>query len=133
MKNLISAGLAAISLSVLSFAEVAAGNTPTIEDAMIAAGRDVFEYRCQACHSADPAKNAFGPSLIGIVGREAGSLPRYAYSRAMMKADVVWTEDNLRGWISNNEKFMPGTRMRHVAITDAAEQDFLIAFLRSLK
>jgi len=28
---------------------------------------------------------------------------------------------------------MPGTRMKHMAITDQNEQDFIIAYLKSLK
>ena len=42
-------------------------------------------------------------------------------------------EDNLRKWISGNDTFIPGTRMRHVAVTDKAKQDELIEFLKGLK
>ena len=34
---------------------------------------------------------------------------------------------------SVDQIMVPGTRMRHVAITDPAEQDYLISFLRTLK
>ena len=51
----------------------------------------------------------------------------------MQNADLTWTEDNLRKWISNNEALVPGTRMRHVGISDPAEQDYLVSFLASLK
>ncbi|UTW03912.1 c-type cytochrome [Amphritea atlantica] len=101
------------------------------EAAMAAAGAEVFK-RCQACHSTDSSKNAFGPSLVGVVGREAASLPRFAYSEALKESGIVWTEDNLRQWVADNTKLVPGTRMRHVAISDAAEQDYLIAYLKTL-
>jgi len=101
------------------------------EAAMAAAGAEVFK-RCQACHSTDSSKNAFGPSLVGVVGREAASLPRFAYSEALKESGIVWTEDNLRKWVADNTKLVPGTRMRHVAISDAAEQDYLIAYLKTL-
>lgn len=96
-----------------------------------AAGAEVFK-RCHACHSEDASKNTFGPSLVGVVGRQAASLPRYAYSDALRASKLVWTEDNLRKWVADNEKLVPGTRMRHVSITDPAEQSYLIAYLKSL-
>jgi len=102
------------------------------EAMMQAAGKDLFN-KCSACHSLDASKNAFGPSLIGVVGREAAALPRFAYSDALRNSGITWTEENLRKWIAGNDDFVPGTRMRHVAITDKAEQDYLISYLKTLK
>jgi cytochrome c len=51
----------------------------------------------------------------------------------MQASGITWTEDNLRKWIADNDALVPGTRMRHVSISDPAEQDYLISFLRSLK
>lgn len=101
------------------------------EAMMQAAGKEIFT-KCSACHSLDSSKNAFGPSLIGVVGREAASLPRFAYSDALRNSGITWTEDNLRQWIAGNDQFVPGTRMRHVEITDKAEQDYLISYLKTL-
>jgi cytochrome c len=67
-----------------------------------------------------------------VIGREAASLPRFQYSEALSNSGLVWTEENLRKWIADNDGLVPGTRMRHVSITDPAEQDYLIAFLRTL-
>lgn len=109
-----------------------AQNTPEPQTAQEAAGMQVF-HQCTACHSLDSSKNGFGPSLYNVVGRKAGTVPRFDYSPALKKSGLVWTEANLRKWISGNDKLVPGTRMRHVAITDKAEQDYLLAFLRILK
>ncbi|MFL7900777.1 c-type cytochrome [Azospirillum argentinense] len=105
---------------------------PQPKTAEEAAGKQIF-HQCAACHSLDSSKNAFGPSLYNVVGRKAGSIPRFDYSNALKTSNITWTEDNLRHWIAGNDNFVPGTRMRHVAITDPAEQDYLIAFLKSLK
>lgn len=113
---------------VLSASSVMAG-----AEAMQAAGKKVFNHHCDACHSDDSSKNTFGPNLVGVYGRKAGSLPRFAYSDAMKKSGLTWDEANLRKWIADNEALVPGTRMRHVAIQDRAEQDYLIAFLKSMK
>ncbi|MBQ0756965.1 MAG: c-type cytochrome [Amphritea sp.] len=118
-------------LSAAALAGMMVSPVQADEAAMAAAGADVFK-RCEACHSVDSSKNAFGPSLIGVVGRQAASLPRFSYSEALQKSGITWTEDNLRQWVADNTKLVPGTRMRHVAITDTAEQDYLIAFLKTL-
>ncbi|MGH1431174.1 MAG: c-type cytochrome [Neptuniibacter sp.] len=102
------------------------------EAMMQAAGQEIFK-KCSACHSLDESKNAFGPSLIGVFGRKAASLPRFAYSDALKGSDITWDEENLRKWIAGNDQFVPGTRMRHVEITDKAEQDYLISYLKTLK
>lgn len=118
-------GSAALLLSSFTIADTNA--------AMAAAGEQVFQQNCTACHSADPSKNTFGPSLVGVVGRQSGSVPRFAYSDAMSAAGLTWTEENLRQWIADNEALVPGTRMRHVSITDKAKQDYLISYLKTLK
>lgn len=123
---------AAAGALLASGAAVAQGGGPAPKTAEEAAGKQVF-HQCAACHSLDSSKNAFGPSLYNVVGRKAGSVPRFDYSDALKASNITWTEDNLRQWIAGNDKFVPGTRMRHVAITDQAEQDYLIAFLKALK
>jgi cytochrome c len=60
-------------------------------------------------------------------------LPRFAYSDALKKSGLTWTEANLRRWVAGNDILVPDTRMRHVQITDEAEQNYLIAYLKSLK
>lgn len=133
MKKAFFSCLAALVVILMSSNITFADEDQLYKDAMIAAGQAAFQHRCVACHSMDPSRNAFGPSLFGIIGRKAGSLPRYAYSTAMKNSDFVWDDNYLRDWIYDNEKFLPGTRMRHVSITDITEQDYLVAFIKSLK
>ncbi|MBJ7544140.1 cache domain-containing protein [Rhodomicrobium udaipurense] len=112
-------------VGVLGSANIAGAET--VEEI---AGRQVF-HRCQACHSVDQGKLGFGPNLHGIVGRPAASLPTFVYSDGLKSSGLVWNEETLRKWISDNTKLVPGTRMRHVAITDRAEQDYLLAYLKA--
>jgi len=123
--------IALISTFIGSSPVASAASDSDKNAAMVAAGKAAFTHRCMACHSLDSAKNAFGPSLRGVVGRPAGTLPRFVYSNAMAGAKITWTESNLRKWVADNEKLVPNTRMRHVSITDVTEQDFIIAFLKS--
>lgn len=123
---------AAIALAA-GLAAPASAESETGKQAKIAAGKIMFNHRCHSCHADDPAQKAYGPSLVGVIGRKAGSLEGFEYSDAMKKSGVVWTAETLRAWIADNKGFLPGTRMRHVGIKDTAEQDFLIAYISSLK
>jgi cytochrome c len=118
-----------VALSTLAFAQYP---TPgfSVEKAEQAAGRQLFRNHCAACHT---APISYGPSLNGIVGRRAGSLPLFPYSDALKKSGLVWTEDNLRKWIADSAKMIPNTLMPHVSISDPAEQLYLIAYLKTLK
>lgn len=56
-------------------------------------------------------------------------MPDYDYSVALAASGIVWTPAALRAWMEDNDGFMPGTRMRHVGITDRTVQDFILAYL----
>lgn len=124
--KILSMSILAATISFTSFAN------DNSEGMMQAAGQEIFK-KCSACHSADGSKNTFGPSLVGVLNRKAASLPRFAYSDALKASGLTWTEANLRRWVAGNDILVPGTRMRHVQITDAAEQDYLLSYLKSLK
>ena len=125
---------AASAVAFVCLAPVAASAmSPAGNEAMNKAGEVMFDHRCRRCHADDPARSSYGPSLVGIVGRKAGTVEGFAYSDAMKSSGIVWTEDALRGWISDNTGVMPGTRMKHMSISDKTEQDFLITYLKSLK
>lgn len=102
------------------------------QKAMQAAGQIMFEHRCRVCHSDDAGRKGYGPDLQGVFGRKAGSIEGFDYSDALKNSGLVWNEASLRAWIENNNAILPGTRMRHVGITDRAEQDFIIEYLKSL-
>ena len=126
---------AALALGVLAVAHSPANAelTEAGKKAIEAAGKIMFEQRCASCHADDPSRKAYGPSLLGIMGRKAGTLEGFEYSDAMKSSGIVWNENTLRAWMADNDGFMPGTRMRHVGITDKAEQDFLLAYIKSLQ
>jgi cytochrome c len=98
-----------------------------------AAGKDVFRAECSECHSIRQGHNKKGPSLFGIVGRHAGSLPDYHYTDALKRATWVWTPDKLRWYLSQPaKKANPGTRMKYDGLDDAQQRDDLISFLDTL-
>lgn len=102
------------------------------EDAMVAAGKLFFGQRCQICHNPEADKQTYGPPLAGVVGRKAGTVAGFGYSDALKNSGIVWTEASLKAWMEDNDGMLPGTRMRHVGVNDAAEQGMIIAYLKSL-
>lgn len=96
------------------------------------AGADVFKSECSECHSTRQGHNKKGPSLFGIVGRPAGSLPDYNYSDALRHAPWTWTVDKLHSYLSQPAKQAnPGTRMKYGGLDDARQLDDLLSYLDS--
>ncbi len=94
------------------------------------AGEAVFKRNCAVCHTVDPGKNKIGPTLFGIVGRKAGTVPGFAYSEANKKSGVTWTEQTLDTYLTDPRKFIPGTKMVFAGLKDAEEREALIEFLK---
>ena len=108
---------------------------PPVHAADAAAGSDVFKAECAECHSIRAGRNKKGPSLFGIVGRQAASLPDYAYSDALRgRSAWVWTPQQLRSYLSRPARQAnPGTKMKYDGLTDAAALDDLIVYLGTVR
>ncbi len=92
-------------------------------------GEAVFRRNCAICHSLDPGKNKVGPSLAGVVGRHAGSVPDFGYSPANKASGIVWTKDKLDEYLTNPQKMVPGTLMLFPGLANRDDRQALIAFL----
>lgn len=119
------------SLSVVACVLACALAMPPAHAADAAAGSDVFKAECAECHSIRAGRNKKGPSLFGIVGRQAATLPGYAYSDALRgRSTWVWTPQQLRSYLSQPARQAnPGTKMKYDGLTDAAALDDLIVYL----
>jgi cytochrome c len=91
-------------------------------------GAQVFA-QCKVCHSLEAGKNMLGPSLHGLIGRKAGSVPGYAYSPAMKNANVTWNEDTLSKYLSDPKAFIPGDKMPFAGIKDPSKLGDLLVYL----
>ncbi len=94
------------------------------------AGKGVFA-QCAVCHSVD-GSNGVGPSLQGIVGRNAGTFAGFRYSRAMKAANRTWDATTLDTYIADPQKAVPGNVMPFSGIPDAKQRADLIAYLKTL-
>jgi cytochrome c len=93
-------------------------------------GAAVFR-QCQTCHVREVGVNKVGPSLAGIVGRPAGSVPGFRYSEANKNSGITWSEQELYVYLENPKAKVPGTIMAFVGIKDSQKRADLIAYLKS--
>ncbi len=108
----------------------ALGSGAALAEGDAEAGKKVFK-KCKACHSFDPGKKKIGPHLKGVVGREAGSVEGYKYSKAMAAADITWDEANLDKFLTKPKAFLKGTKMSFGGLRKEAQRADLIAYLKA--
>ncbi len=95
-------------------------------------GERQFARKCSICHTLTPeSANRAGPTLYGVFGRRAGSLPGYAYSDALLNSDIVWNEETIEQLFDHGpQEFVPGTKMPLQRMANAEERSALIVFLK---
>lgn len=107
----------------------------TLDPALIKAGAKVFK-KCKACHQVGKgAKNRSGPILTGIVGRPAGEVEKYKYSKALKKqaeAGLIWDAPSLEAFLIKPKKFMKGTKMSFAGLKKEKDRAAIIAYLASI-
>ena len=93
-------------------------------------GQRVFQT-CAACHSLEPNKNLTGPSLSGVYGRKAGTLPSFnRYSDALKSSGIVWDDKTLDAWLTDPKAVVPANEMTFPGIRNAQQRADLLAFLK---
>ena len=97
-----------------------------------AAGEKVFA-KCKACHVADEDKNKIGPSLMGVIGRTAGTYAGFKFSKAMVDAGaggLVWDDANLTTYLHDPKGMVKGTKMAFPGLKKDDEIANVIAYLK---
>ena len=95
-------------------------------------GKRVFK-KCSSCHAIEEGQRKLGPSLYGIIGREAGSVEGFKYSKPMAAASFVWNDETLAGFLANPKKYMKGTKMAFPGIKKENDMANLLAYLNTLQ
>jgi cytochrome c len=91
-----------------------------------------FNNHCRTCHVTKEGDHRLGPSLAGVLGREAGAAEGFAYSDAMADADIVWDEASLDRYIENPDAVVPGNNMKpYSGIASPEEREKVIAHLKA--
>jgi cytochrome c len=98
------------------------------------AGKIVAINQCTVCHTFKKGgKMLFGPNLFGSYGKPSGQIKGYAYSKALKKARLVWTEANLIEFLADPEKFLPGTKAKFPGVKNAKQRADVVAYLRTFQ
>jgi cytochrome c len=92
-------------------------------------GKALFEKRCGGCHALDA--NREGPQLRGVVGRQAGAVKNFGYSKALQNAKFKWDEATLNKWLTDPESVAPDNDMAF-RVASEEERTAIIRFLASL-
>lgn len=72
-----------------------------------------------------------GPSLSGLWGRKAGSLPSFErYSDALKSSGIIWDEHSLNAWLTDPDSMVPDNEMPFNGIKNASDRADLLAFLK---
>lgn len=93
-------------------------------------GKAVFT-QCATCHVKEIGVNKVGPSLAGVIGRPAGTVPGFRYSEANKGSGITWTEQELYVYLENPKAKIPGTIMAFVGLKDSQKRADVIAYLKS--
>ena len=104
---------------------------PTSSLADAAAGEKVFVKECETCHSVISDQSVTGPSLQGVVGRKAGTLTNWDYSKALKGSGIVWTPDVLEKWLADPHGKVAETDMPYTGLKDAAARKDLVQYLQA--
>ena len=99
------------------------------------AGKKVFD-KCMACHDATTDKNKVGPSLLGVIGRTAGTLESFSrkFSANMKEAGaggMVWDDANLTAYLRDPKAVIPKGKMAFPGLKDDADVANVIAYLKA--
>ena len=98
-----------------------------------AAGQTLFGAKCGICHAPVEGQNKIGPSLWGVVGRKAGTLPTYTYSDAMKNANRTWDAAALDDYLTAPRQKIPGIKMIFAGLPEQSDRQNVIAYLGTLK
>jgi cytochrome c len=92
-------------------------------------GEKVFK-QCQSCHSIAAGKNMVGPTLHQIIGRKAGTVPGFKYSKANQSSGIEWTEQKMFEYLENPRAVVPGTIMAFVGLKKPQDRVDVIAYVQ---
>jgi len=121
---------AALRSLLLLLALDAACGAPEQVSADPARGRAFFLQNCALCHTTvlgpggQPISGQ-GPSLVGLIGRQAASLDNFGYSKALRASGIRWDAAALDHFLQAPSVAVPGTLMP-VPVPNAADRQDLI-------
>jgi glucose/arabinose dehydrogenase/cytochrome c2 len=98
------------------------------------AGRTFFRAQCALCHSAEPNDNggAQGPSLQGVLGREAATGAGFSYSPALKSSKLTWDATSLDRFLASPTSVVPGSSMV-IPVPQQSDRENIVAYFTAVK
>ncbi len=113
-----------------------AGPNPSLDALMRVAdpgnGRRVFG-QCLACHTIGQGQlDRAGPNLHAIMGKPvAGGSDRFGYTVALSRVGGRWDRATMDRWLTDPQRFAPGTRMSFAGLADPLDRADVIRYLEA--
>jgi len=95
-------------------------------------GKQVY-WSCAYCHGVTGQNGPVGPKLVGVIGRQAGSLAGFPYSDAMKGSGLIWDEPTLAAFVGNPAQMVQGTRMIFPGLSNPTDVADVVAYIKTLK
>ena len=97
----------------------------------LAHGEKVFK-KCSACHMiAAGGKNMIGPNLWSVIGRQAGVVSDYKYSKAMVAYGKEWTFEEMNSYLIKPQAYVKGTKMAFAGLRKEKDRASVILYMNS--
>ncbi len=97
----------------------------------LAHGEKVFK-KCSACHQiASDGKNMIGPNLWSVIGRTAGSVSDYKYSKAMIAYAKEWSFEEMNSYLIKPQAYIKGTKMDFAGLRKEKDRASVILYMNS--
>ena len=97
----------------------------------LAHGEKVFK-KCTACHMiAAGGKNMIGPNLWSVIGRQAGVVSDYKYSKAMVAYGKEWTFEEMNSYLIKPQAYVKGTKMAFAGLRKEIDRASVILYMNS--
>ena len=97
----------------------------------LAHGEKVFK-KCTACHMiAAGGKNMIGPNLWSVIGRQAGVVSDYKYSKAMVAYGKEWTFEEMNSYLIKPQAYVKGTKMAFAGLRKEKDRASVILYMNS--
>jgi cytochrome c len=96
-------------------------------------GRKIAK-KCTICHTLNEGgKNRLGPNLFDILGKPAGAVEGYKYSKALLASGIVWDDDTFSDFVLNPKKVIKRTKMSFKGIKKVTHRVDLLAYFKTLR
>ena len=101
---------------------------------LVAAGEKVFK-KCKACHQVgEGASNKVGPVLNGLIGRTAGTVDGFKYSKSMKEHGengLVWNEETVEAYLADPKGYIPKNKMSFAGLKKSEDVKAVLAYIES--